>query len=272
MKISKLKNASRALALSLSFPFLVLSLALPALPAEGRDVYVRLANDPAKVALTSDEPMTLIDAANKSHTLGKSAVLTRSGSSLVSGKDKFPLPARVSGGLLGYNGRKYRGLLLLTKNFVLLNVLNVEDYIQGVLPVEASAAWPKEYLKVQAILSRTYALRQSLNRSARGYDVTDDTSTQVYRGAGVEAAASNQVVRESAGQVLTYGNDLAFTFFHSDSGGHTADNAHVWGRAVPYLKGVKEPVRYDSPNADWSVRLSSSQVEAALSKLGRGVG
>jgi stage II sporulation protein D len=240
---------------------------------EPRDIYVRLADRPPSIALTSEGAMTLADGAKKNHGLGKSAALSRSGASVAIGKNKYPLPAYISSSKpLGFNGRKYRGKFFLTKEFVLINVVNVEDYVRGVLPAEASAGWPKEYLKVQAIISRTYGLRQSLNRSARGYDVADNTSDQVYKGAGVETSTTNQAVKATEGEVLTYKNTLAFTPFHSDSGGHTATNAHVWGKDVPYLKGVKEPVAYQSPNASWVARIPASQVQAALSKIGRSVG
>ncbi|MDR1375906.1 MAG: SpoIID/LytB domain-containing protein, partial [Synergistaceae bacterium] len=137
--------------------------------AESRDIYVRLADHPPSVTLTSDGAMTLVDAAKKNHGLGKSAVLTRSGSSVVVGKQKYPLPATISGSkLLGFNDRQYRGNFFVTKEFVLINVVDVENYIRGVLPAEVSPKWPKESLKAQAIVSRTYGLLQSLNRSARG--------------------------------------------------------------------------------------------------------
>jgi stage II sporulation protein D len=217
--------------------------------------------------------MTLTDSAGKNHSLKKSAVLTRSGASAVAEKNRYPLPARISStGLLGYNGRKYRGTFLITQSFVLINVLDVESYVQGVVPAEAGSNRPKEYLKVQAILSRTYGLRQSLARSSRGYDVSDTTSDQVYKGAGTETPSTNQAVKETAGQVLTHGNALAFAPFHSDSGGHTAASAHVWTEDLPYLRGVKEAVAYQSPNSNWTVRLTAPQVQAALKKIGRDVG
>ena len=242
-------------------------------PSEARDIYVRLADTSTNLTLTAEGGMKLVDAAQKNHELGKTAVLSHSGGALTVGKNKFALPVRISGsGTLGYNKRKYRGELLITREFVLINVLDVEDYIRGVLPVEASSKWPMEYLKVQAVISRTYGLRQSLNRSARGYDVVDTVSDQVYRGAGVESPRTNQAVNETAGQVLAYENALAFTPFHSDSGGYTANNAHVWGKNLPYLIGVKEPLDYRSPNSTWVAKISTSQMQDALAKVGCNVG
>ncbi|MDR2528741.1 MAG: SpoIID/LytB domain-containing protein [Synergistaceae bacterium] len=239
--------------------------------AEARDVHVCLTEGAARITITSDASITLIDSAKKTHKLGKSAVLTRAGAFAALGKNRFPLPAEVSSrGLLGFNGRSYRGRFLITKAFALLNVLDVEDYVRGVLPAEASPSWPKEYLKAQAIISRTYGLRQGQGRSSRGYDVTDGAAYQVYRGAGGETPATNQAVRETEDQVLLYGNALAFTPFHSDSGGHTAANVHVWTQNIPYLTGVREPIAYQSPNSSWSASIPTAQVQAALSRIGGG--
>jgi stage II sporulation protein D len=88
----------------------------------------------------------------------------------------------------------------------------------------------------------------------------------------VETSAANQAVKETEGEVLAYDNTLAFTPYHSDSGGYTAANAHVWGKEIPYLRGVKEPAAYRSPNSTWTARISNSQVQAALGKLGSNVG
>ncbi|MDR2174348.1 MAG: SpoIID/LytB domain-containing protein [Synergistaceae bacterium] len=242
-------------------------------PAEARDIYVRLAASPPKIALSSDGTMTLTDSAGKKHSLKKSAALTRSGASAAVGKKRYSLPARISSpGLLRYNGRKYRGTFLLTRSFVLINVLDVEDYVRGVVPAEAGSDRPKEYLKVQAIISRTYGLRQSLTRASRGFDVTDTTSDQVYKGAGAETPLTDQAVRETAGEVLTHENALALAPFHSDSGGHTAASSHVWTEDIPYLRGVREAVAYRSPNANWTARLTAAQVQAALKKMGCDVG
>ena len=239
--------------------------------SEARDAYVRLAAGGTFV-VEGERGLSLLAGGNRERELGRSATITLRDGRVVVGKHAFPLPARIlSSGLLRFKGRSYRGDFLLTRSG-LLNVLDLEDYLRGVLPAEVGAKWPMEALRAQAIISRTYILRQSLNRSSRGYDVTDSVSDQVYRGAGVETARTNQAVQSTRGEVLIYGKDLAFTPFHSDSGGHTANNADVWGRVLPYLGGVPEPRDYQSPNAFWTARIPRARVEAALAKIGGGVG
>ena len=155
--------------------------------SEARDAYVRLAAGGTFV-VEGEHGLSLLAGGNQERELGRSATIALRGGKAVVGKHAFPLPVRIfSSGLLRFNRRSYRGDFLLTRNG-LLNVLNLEDYLRGVLPAEVGAKWPQEALRVQAIISRTYLLRQSLNRSTRGYDVTDSVSDQVYRGAGVETA------------------------------------------------------------------------------------
>lgn len=239
--------------------------------AEARDIYVRL-SAAGSYTVASDGAMVLVDGGGKAHPLGNPAALRVTGGRLLAGKAAFALPVRITGGgLMRFNNRRYRGAFLITSRG-LLNVLDLEDYLRGVLPAEVGASWPMEALRVQAIISRTYALRQSLARASRGYDVVDTVADQVYRGAGVETAATNQAVASTEREILTYGSELAFTPFHSDSGGHTANNADVWGRTLPYLAGVPEPVVYASPNASWSVRIPRGSIEAALARLKAGVG
>ncbi|MCR5347549.1 MAG: SpoIID/LytB domain-containing protein [Fretibacterium sp.] len=239
-------------------------------PAAGaRNIYVRLSQT-GDYAIASDGTMTLSSSGN-TFALGKSASLKVTGARVIVGGKAFSLPVHImSQGLLRFNGRQYRGIFMVTQKAGLLNVLDVEQYLCGVLPAEVGASWPAEALRAQAIISRTYALRKSLDRAQRGYDVVDTVSDQVYRGAGVETAKTNKAVSSTADLVLTYGKQLAFTPFHSDSGGYTANNAHVWGERVPYLTGVAEPIAYTSPVSSWSAKIPRSTVERAVAKTSGG--
>ena len=240
--------------------------------SSARDIRVKLA-DAGRHNINSTGEITLTDSANKSHSLGKSTALSISGGAAVSGNRRFSLPATLrSGSPMGFKGYRYRGILRITKQGELINVLNIEDYLRGVLKAEANPNWPMEYLKVQAIVSRTYAIRESLAARSREFDVTDTTSSQVYHGMSAETPRTDQAVRETKDKVLAYGNELAFTPFHSDSGGATANNADVWGRDMPYLRSVKEPMAYQSPNSSWEARISPNEVSRAVQRVTPNVG
>ena len=256
----------------LRFVLICLILFLNADISDAVDIRVKLSG-PGKFSVSSAGNISLTDAKNKSHNIGKSPALSVSSGTVTIGKNKFALPVTLkSGNAIGFKGRRYRGTFRITKSGELVNVLNIDDYLRGVLKAEANPNWPFEYLKVQAIVSRTYALRESQAAKSRGYDVTDTTSSQVYHGMSAETPRTDQAIRDTKDKVLAYGNELAFTPFHSDSGGATANNADVWGRDLPYLRSVKEPIAYQSPNSNWETRISPSELSAALQKVAPNLG
>ncbi|MBR0221536.1 MAG: SpoIID/LytB domain-containing protein [Synergistaceae bacterium] len=254
------------------FAVIILILSLNISIAEARDIYVKLGGGSANIA--SDGDMILSSNNAGAVPLGRSASLNISGSNVNVNGRAFALPVRItSSSLLKFNGRSYRGSFVVTQKAGLLNVLDLELYLRGVLPAEVGAAWPMEALRAQAIISRTYVLRQSINnRANKGYDVVDTDSDQVYKGADVETAKTNQAVASTAGEIVAYNKTLAFTPFHSDSGGYTASNADVWGKSFPYLQGVPEAVEYKSPVSSWSVKISRSHIAKSIAKIAGNLG
>ena len=116
--------------------FLTLCLIL-ALASEtcARNIYVRLATG-GTYNVASDGGMILTDSAGRTVPLGKSAQLAVKGGKVITGKMAFSMPVRVAGsGLLRFNKRSYRGAFILTQRGGLLNVLDIEQYLCGVLPV-----------------------------------------------------------------------------------------------------------------------------------------
>ena len=171
-----------------------------------------------------------------------------------------------------WNGRRYRGTLRLIADAGLVrivNVLDIEAYLRGVVPAEMQASWPAEALKAQAVAARTYTL---LHLDAGGdYDVCATIDCQVYRGREVEHPASDAAITATAGEVLTYGGVFARTYYHADSGGVIASSAEVWGSEIPYLQAFQD-VASDGPHATWSARLDPRGIAAHLAAIGVRVG
>lgn len=164
----------------------------------------------------------------------------------------------------------YRGKLVAKRTssgFNLVNKVSLEDYLRGVVPAEMPASWHQQALQAQAIVARSYALATRVNGD--GFDMYDDTRSQVYNGRSAETKATNAAVKKTAGQVVTYKGKVATTYFHSTSGGRTADIREGFSgtSAVPYLKSVND--RYDniSPLHDWSVKMSLSSAGSKLAGL-----
>ncbi len=257
---------------------MLLSITLIPRPGEARPVSVGLAISRPSAAVSSASPIEAKDGGGKKHVLGKSCEFRSSGkeAATVGGKTVRLPVTLTSKSPLTFNGRRYRGnfrIIGAEGGITLVNVLDLEDYLRGVIKMEIDPGWHPEAVKAQAVVSRTYALRSILqNRGKNGYDLQDSMMSQVYRGMNAEDKRADQAVSATRGIVVRHGGDLAFTPFHSDSGGATADVSTVWGGTMPYLRGVSEPFPSVSPNAEWEARLSSAQVENALRQAGADVG
>jgi stage II sporulation protein D len=147
--------------------------------------------------------------------------------------------------LLSFNGRRYRGLFILRggpRGAVLVNVLNLEDYLKGVVPGELS---PDQFgeieaLKAQAVAARTYAIKNLGQYRALGYDLSDTPASQVYGGLDAERPLSSRAVDETRAEVARYRGELINALYMSTCGGMTEDVENVFsGKPVAYLKSTE---------------------------------
>jgi stage II sporulation protein D len=155
---------------------------------------------------------------------------------------------------------------------VVINDIDIEEYVKGVVPSEMSAGWHPEALKVQAVATRTYALYQRLSNAGREFDVVAGTQDQVYRGRqGVDERVQH-AVESTRGIVITYHNAPILAAFSSTAAGPTEDAMNVWSKDLPYLKGVECPFDENSPYYQWRVELPVQSLEQSLRKQGIPVG
>lgn len=122
-----------------------------------------------------------------------------------------------------------------------VNILNLEDYLRGVVPNELSPGlFPQiEALKAQAVAARTYALRNMGQYKDRGYDICATPACQVYRGFSTEHPLTDQAIAETAGVAARYRGELINALYTSTCGGHTEDGSNIFpSQSQAYLKGV----------------------------------
>ncbi|WP_293988779.1 SpoIID/LytB domain-containing protein [uncultured Megasphaera sp.] len=174
------------------------------------------------------------------------------------------------------DGYAYRGALEMMKSpgrwgLTVVNVVSVEDYLYGVVGKEMSPSWSEEALKAQAVAARTYAIAHKRRFVQRGFDLTDDTSSQVYAGINGESPSIIKAVNATKGEILTYQGRPIDAFFCSTAGGWTEDSEKVWGSYVPYLRGVRD-TSDAMPGYRWSVTTTPEQMASKLSAAGKGVG
>lgn len=121
----------------------------------------------------------------------------------------------------------------------MINIINIEEYLYGVLKKEISPKWPFEALKSQAIAARTFAIYNRDKYIDKGYNLDSTTNSQAYGGVNHEDFMTNKAVDATFGKIITYKGEPINAVYHSDSGGYTANSEDVWGSYLPYLRGVK---------------------------------
>jgi stage II sporulation protein D len=168
--------------------------------------------------------------------------------------------------------RAFRGEVTFIRtpdnHITVVNDINVEDYIKGVLFHEVSHHWPMEALKAQAVAARTYAL-YSINPASKPYDVTNDIYSQVYGGRDSERYRTDLAVDYTRGQVLTYDDKIIPAYFHATCGGMTEDARELWNVAdIPPLRGVPCPFCQASPHMYWKKNFRLRDIQDALNLHG----
>jgi stage II sporulation protein D len=144
-------------------------------------------------------------------------------------------------------GKAYRGVLHAfagPAGVTVVNELPLEAYLGGVVNAELGrrSAAERAAVEAQAIVARTYALKEKGKRAAAGFDLLASPADQVYGGIEAETPLGLEAVRGTDGLVLTYQGDLITTFFHSTCGSTTAapEEALRFGRPLPYLRPVSD--------------------------------
>jgi len=145
----------------------------------------------------------------------------------------------------------------------ILNYIPEEDYLASVVASEMPAGGA-EALKAQAVLARTYAYK-NMGDHDRGYDLLDSQLSQVYRGLPTDSA-SLEAVRETAGLVLGYKQEIAEVYYHSTCGGMTLLPSDVWPGAknYPYHRRMKDTLCSNSPFYAWEDTFRLDTLAAAL--------
>ena len=153
-----------------------------------------------------------------------------------------------------------------------VNMVEFENYIEGVVATEMSNSWPVEALKAQALAARSYAVRLGSGHSAHHFDICNGTHCQAYTGRSRTGKNTRTAVEETAGQVVLYNGKVAQTPYYSSNGGASESSSTVWGSsqtAYPYLVGKADP--YEAASGvknDYTRTVSSSTLVTGLRNQG----
>lgn len=265
-------------------------------PAQATDslvIRVGVLVDRPSVRITADGPVTVEDLSPSAPTAGPVVLPERStgaawvvagsgeGGLEVSGVGLGPAIRLVARrGLLRADERAYRGVLEVRRTpagqVTVVNVVDLESYLYGVIKGEVNPRWPAEAVRAQAVAARTLAVQRMLAAqppagsvsSGSVYDLPATTDAQMYLGAAAEDPAATAAVDATRGLVVTYDDRPIFAAYHSNSGGHTEDSENVWGTLYPYLRGVPDPYALDAPGVTWSATLPLAAIGTDLRRGG----
>lgn len=155
--------------------------------------------------------------------------------------------------------RIYQGELIafsINGHLQLVNRVDLEQYVSGVIEAESGAGSELEYYKVQAVISRTYALNNRIRHVDSGFEICDGTHCQVYHGkprneplAEKAAAATEDIV------IVDHEINLITAAFHSNCGGNTVNAEVAWSKPVHYLVGRSDTFCVSMPHSHWEKRL-----------------
>lgn len=193
-------------------------------------------------------------------------------------EEPFTLAPDGAGTALIYNGRRYRGTLAFVPTdtaIIVVNQLDLESYLRGVVPLELGIRSPNEAaaLQAQAIAARSYTVARQHEGAGRRYDLTSGETDQVYGGVDAEHPIADAAVLATEGLVLTWQGEVVRAPYHSTCGGRTIPPSEAWSgeRDVPYLRGIRDtPEGSDrawceiSPRFHWERTLDRRDLDAAV--------
>jgi len=167
--------------------------------------------------------------------------------------------------------RKYFNNLIITadseKGLKVVNRVNISKYLGGVIESEGGGGKHLEYYKVQAVLSRTYALSHLNKHKKEGFNLCDRMHCQAYHNMLIYTPKIDEAVVKTKEVVMVDKTmKLANGFFFANCGGQTSEADFVWNRAVPYCKSVIDTFCIHSRQARWEKRIPRYKWEFYLEK------
>jgi stage II sporulation protein D len=256
--------------------------------AEEKNLFVRVAVvRSAEDAIVSVRGVYSVINPMTEEILSRGRVLKRSRTKSVEGaihigRDRYPFKrVRLSSQKditvrIGKKDRRYRGDVDIITNkdgtLTVVNTIELERYIRGVLYHEVSSKWPMQATKAQAVAVRTYVMYQMTTRRNSDYDVTSDIYSQVYGGKSAERYRTNIATKETKGEVMIYQGEIVPAYYHSNCAGHTEDAGELWNHDLVPLKGVVCEFDKKAPNHYWRRNFRSKDVQGKLNSKGYDVG
>ncbi len=207
---------------------------------------------------------------------GRIAVLDKNGEVLCeTASDSLYIKSAAETEYVAVKGsNSYGGVFQFTRNsdasMKLINIIELEEYVLGVLPNEISSYYPAETKKAFAVTVRSYTLSSLTRHASKGFNLCNTTCCQVYRGRKGVDAGFTEAVRGSAGMVMAYNKKIVQAYYSAITGGTTCGVYETWGSEVDYLKAIATPwEKYESAsNGIWTVEYTPDELFERLTSRG----
>lgn len=157
--------------------------------------------------------------------------------------DSYSLQFKNDTSRICLNGNFYRNVIqinAINDKLSAINIINVEEYLYGVIPSEMPSSWHIEALKAQAVAARNYTYSNLSLHSKEGFDLCDTIHCQVYNGASIEKDQTTRAVNETKNLIAYYNNKIINAVYSSSNGGYSENSENVWNNREEYLRAIKD--------------------------------
>lgn len=190
------------------------------------------------------------------------------------GYPQFAAGNHLGESLLFLEGKRFRGRMEIGSyrlgGVTAVNVVRLEDYVRGVVPMEMGYTWHLSAMKAQAVAARSFAVATagfgSDSDYKKGYKLNNSTH-QSYGGFDVEGEKPSRACKETRGEFLVYRNKIVRAFFYSTSGGRTEEPSYVWGGRRAYLQSVSDIYESKPEKKAWTLSFRKEEVQRLLAPL-----
>ena len=211
------------------------------------------------------------DNSNSIETSGNAAVFKSMGESRFIANTSEPIAISSDSGIVNLGEYSYRDNIEINIDnglITLINIIDIEKYLYGVINSEMPASWDLEAQKAQAVAARTYVVATGNKHIL--YDLCDNTNCQEYSGVNNETEAGRQAVDETKGLEIYYNDEPITAVYFSSDGGATQNSEDVWLSEVHYLRGKLD--EYEKECKIWERSYSYSQLTDICNSNGFNIG
>jgi stage II sporulation protein D len=164
--------------------------------------------------------------------------------------------------------RSYEGdfeLINKAGKIQVFNLIDIDQYLEGVVESESGTGQNLEYYKAQTVISRTYALKYKNKHAADGFNLCDRVHCQAYLHRRLNAAVIDSAVRQTKNLImLDEKNNLYATYFHANCGGQTCQPDYVWNETLPGFDSFKDTFCIRTKQANWEKKIPVNEWKAFM--------